>query len=72
MGESPAHTEGLQAYAARQADIRHRLTGHFRALWAPYLMPDPSMDVTLPFPHAELSLPDLTMPDADGFCDDQA
>ncbi|KAG1788775.1 uncharacterized protein HD556DRAFT_1433970 [Suillus plorans] len=75
-GESPAHTEGLQAYAARQADIRHRLAGHFCVLWAPYLMPtlSPGIDTTPPFLHAELSLPDLTMPvmDTDDFCDDHA
>ncbi|KAG1817378.1 hypothetical protein EV424DRAFT_1472894 [Suillus variegatus] len=70
--ENPAHTEGLHAYAVQQAHIRRRLAAHFHALWAPYLMPTlgPGINTT----HAELSLPDLTMPnaplmDADGFCD---
>ncbi|KAG1789918.1 hypothetical protein EV424DRAFT_1549952 [Suillus variegatus] len=61
-GENPAHTEGLHAYAARQAHIRRRLAAHFHALWAPYLMPTlgPGINTI----HAELPLPDLTMPDA--------
>jgi hypothetical protein len=33
--QAAAHNEGLLAYAARQANIRRRLSRHFRTLWAP-------------------------------------
>ncbi|KAG2051169.1 hypothetical protein BDR06DRAFT_983690 [Suillus hirtellus] len=42
-GENPAHTEGLRAYAAQQADICCRLAGHFHALWLS--LPDLTMPV---------------------------
>lgn len=62
VGESVAHAEGLQAYAGRQANLRHRMADYFRTLWSPYLSPqalliDPSSQLP------ELSLPDLTIPD---------
>jgi hypothetical protein len=54
--------EGLQAYAARQADIGLRLVGHFRGLWVPYL--PQTLQVSLPIisPQGGLQLPNLTMP----------
>ncbi|KAJ7431013.1 hypothetical protein B0H11DRAFT_2165862 [Mycena galericulata] len=33
-GSSPEHSEGMRAYAARQADLRRRLAAHFEELWA--------------------------------------
>lgn len=64
ISDQAADTEGLQAYAARQADIRRRVAGHFRILWAPYLSPPVDNHVLHPPPPlSELSLPDLTLPD---------
>lgn len=67
VGGSAADTEGLQAYAARQADIRRRLANHFGGLWGPYLPQDLSLSITSP--ECELQLPDLTIPDVplDGY-----
>jgi hypothetical protein len=58
VGECTAHTEGLQAYAVRQANLRYRLGDHFRILWSPYL----SLQ-SLPINPPSVSLPDLTIPD---------
>ncbi|KAG2144236.1 hypothetical protein DEU56DRAFT_937900 [Suillus clintonianus] len=63
VGESSANTEGLRAYAARQADIRRRLAGHFRGLWAPYLPQTLELPLPIISPQGELQLPDLTIPD---------
>jgi hypothetical protein len=37
IGECAADIKGLQAYAARQANIRCRLADHFHVLWALFL-----------------------------------
>lgn len=63
VGESSANMEGLRAYAARQADIRRRLAGHFRGLWAPYLPQTLELPLPIISPQGELQLPDLTIPD---------
>ncbi|KAG1724893.1 uncharacterized protein EDB91DRAFT_1087320 [Suillus paluster] len=69
VGGSSADTEGLQAYAARQADIRQRLANHFGRLWAPYLPQMLDLSLFIISPERELQLPDLTIPDVplDGY-----
>jgi hypothetical protein len=61
VGECTAHTEGLQAYAVRQANLRHRMGDHFRILWSPYLSIQ-AFPINPP-PQLPVSLPDLTIPD---------
>lgn len=64
--ECAAETEGLKAYAARQANLRRRLGGHFRMLWAPHLSAQALDELTTLASinvSPELSLPDLTIPD---------
>jgi hypothetical protein len=69
VGESSADIEGLQAYAARQADIRRRLASHFCGLWDPYLPRTHDLSLPIRSPERELQLPDLTIPDVplDGY-----
>ncbi|KAG1785081.1 uncharacterized protein HD556DRAFT_1314530 [Suillus plorans] len=64
--ECAAETEGLKAYAARQANLRRRLGGHFCMLWAPHLSAQALDELTTLASinvSPELSLPDLTIPD---------
>ncbi|KAG1720353.1 uncharacterized protein EDB91DRAFT_1240417 [Suillus paluster] len=69
VGGNSADTEGLQAYAARQADIRWRLANHFGCLWAPYLPQMLDLSLSITSPERELQLPDLTIPNVplDGY-----
>ncbi|KAG1853790.1 hypothetical protein C8R48DRAFT_610437 [Suillus tomentosus] len=57
--DTVSYSEGLCAYAARQANIRHCMADHFRHLWAPFISPDSLTDS----PASSLPLPDLMMPD---------
>ncbi|KAG2345649.1 hypothetical protein BDR05DRAFT_1013616 [Suillus weaverae] len=58
--DTAAHNEGLSAYAARQADIRHCMAGHFCHLWAPFISPDIMNEVTGFFSYIVLKLPKTT------------
>lgn len=57
--DTVSYSEGLCAYAARQANIRRCMADHFRHLWVPFISPDSLTDS----PASSLPLPDLMMPD---------
>ncbi|KAG2338577.1 hypothetical protein BDR05DRAFT_1004149 [Suillus weaverae] len=63
IGECAADIEGLQVYAARQANIRQRLADHFHILWAPFLLPEGPGGFVINDSPPEDSLPDLMIPD---------